>query len=251
MGLEDRNKGLGVTFVSITREGKFEIKVDSKTPGAFERDKKDGTKVWVKTHDTLSGFLTKVEYVKAKDSNNMGTRLKVTITDDKNYVIDMGFSAANDRIFSYPMHIVTKLLNIDLDKEVILAPYSFLPKDEKYKKEGITIYQDKMDKDHVVKSCIENFEDIPKGVKIEGVTEEDVKWSYTAQLKYFYAMLLEGIKKVKDYMEGKDLTPEPNITMKASPNDDPSKVVKFDEDDFPGDDENPNPVDEDDDDLPF
>lgn len=129
MGLETR-KSNG-TYLNIMF-GKLVQSVNASTEGAVERENKNGKKVYELLHDKLKGVVTDVTI---DDSSDYGDQFIFTVKDGSDtFFVKFNVYSAYGRSF------LMKMLNIDFDEQVAIAPYSFEDGDKTIT--GITFYQD-------------------------------------------------------------------------------------------------------------
>lgn len=124
-------------FASILADGLIHVSVPEGTEGAIKReyetsDKKIGTK-WEFLYKDVSGMLTKVGF----REGDYGKSLQLTIADDEEKPVVLSLPTASN----YGEDAMKKLININLEKPIKIAPYSFTDDKGKIKK-GVTIYQD-------------------------------------------------------------------------------------------------------------
>ena len=124
-------------YVSIlSSDATFRVVVPDGTEGSIKReyetsDGKKGTKTEL-VFNKLTGKITNIGFY----DGDFGKQLQLTITDDKG---DLTLSVNTAQ--NYGEDIMKKIPNINLDKEVVLVPYSF--EDDKGKiRKGVTITQD-------------------------------------------------------------------------------------------------------------
>lgn len=121
------------TYYSVLSDGKFHTTVTESTPGAVKREyeTKDGKKgsKWELLAQAISGKITNLSLYEG----DYGKYLQISLGD-----VVISLSTASN----FGEDFMKKLPNIDLDKEVKLAPYSFEDEETKRVKKGITIYQD-------------------------------------------------------------------------------------------------------------
>jgi len=124
-------------FYNVLADGKFHITVPEGTDGAVLRKYETSTgeegEKWEKVYQDLSGTITKVDMFEGKYGKNILLSMK---DDDGEFVVSLGTSS------NFGEDMLKKLLNIDLTKEVKLAPYSFIDETTKKAKKGVTVTQD-------------------------------------------------------------------------------------------------------------
>lgn len=131
-------------FASVLADGRIHVTVPEGTEGAKVRkyetsDGKTGEKTELIYKD-LIGLITKIEF----RDGEFGTQLQVTVSDGEEKPVVLSLSTSSN----YGEDMMKKLINVDLEKSVKIAPYSF--KDDKGKvRKGITISQH--DGDEMVK----------------------------------------------------------------------------------------------------
>ena len=121
----------------LASSGKFHKQVSEDTPGAIKRDYEtsDGQKgfKWELQAESITGILSTISM---KDGD-YGTQVFVGFnTEGDETPIVIAMPAAS----SFGEDFMKKLPNVDLDKEVKFAPYSF-EDDKGKKKKGMTLYQ--------------------------------------------------------------------------------------------------------------
>lgn len=123
-------------FVKVlASDGSLRLEVPEGTEGAVTREYEDskgnkGSKTEL-VFGVLSGKITGVEIIEG----NFGNLLQIEVTDEQGSMI---LSLAANQNFGED--VMKKLPNIDFEKEVEFAPYSF--EDEGKSKRGMTITQD-------------------------------------------------------------------------------------------------------------
>ena len=147
------------TFASVLADGKIHVSVPEGTEGALKReyetsDGKVGSK-YEFVYTELAGMITKIEF----HEGDFGKSLNLTVVDGDEKPVVLTLSTASN----FGEDMMKKLLNIDMDLPVILAPYSFV--DDKGKnKRGITVTQEG-------KKIQNYFYDFHKKVNINGYPE--------------------------------------------------------------------------------
>lgn len=201
MGLNDKPKNakkiyLNIVAGKITRRLKEHLPdVDGKQI-SFNRDIKDDDGNVKKTvieryHDTLDGLITNAEIDKTGD---FGAMLVFTVQSDEEYTLSVPLDS------SYGRGIMKRIPNIDPNKELEFAPYSFESKDEmkngKPKKYvGCNIFQKDCgwEKDKVpMKWTIEEPGSLPKWEQSEATG----KWNNTKELEFLAKHFVQWAKKV-------------------------------------------------------
>lgn len=163
--------------------GKFAQKVEKGTPGAVERENKKKEIVY----ELLNSELTaKVKEMTIK-KNEFGEQLEITMEEvGEFYVVTIPVES------KYFDSFASKIGNVDLSKEIKIAPYSFSPKDGGSKKTGINIFQDGKKLDYFFSK--EN----PKG-KPQPTSDklDDKAWKiYKIQERDFYCKYIMGMDKI-------------------------------------------------------
>jgi len=203
MGIERGGEnGLRKKFVNIFA-GTFEMKaeaLDKNNPNIIERVTTTGTKLIVDQFPALTGFITGLKYI---PDSKVGKRLHLEVTSDMLYVIDIPYIGPKGWVSEYSRTLLARLDNVDLDQEVKLMPYSFIPKDKDRKTSGMVIFQG----GEKVTASID-YEDIPKAEKIEGIDPGSVTFNPMAQTKWYHTLMLKMVDKINDYMLGKP-SPKP------------------------------------------
>lgn len=126
-----------VIYASVLADGRIHITVNENTEGAVKReyetsDGKTGSK-WELVYSEISGMLSKINFFEG----DYGKSLQLTITDGDEKPVVLSLSCASN----YGEDAMKKLMNVDMEKEVKIVPYSFTDDKGKSKK-GVTIYQD-------------------------------------------------------------------------------------------------------------
>ncbi len=124
------------TFASVLADGRIHVTVPEGTEGAKVRkyktsDDKEGQKTELVYKD-LVGLITKIEF----RDGSFGRQLQVTVSDGDEKPVVLSLSTSSN----YGEDMMKKLINVDLEKTVKIAPYSFTDDKGKSKK-GITIWQ--------------------------------------------------------------------------------------------------------------
>lgn len=198
MGIERNGEnGLRKKYVNIF-SGTFEMKaeaLDKNNPSIVKRTTSTGTELIVDQFDAISGFITALKYI---PDSKVGKRLHLEITSDMLYVIDIPYIGPKGWVSDYARTLLARLGNVDLDKEVRIMPYSFIPKDKDRKTSGMVIYQG----GEKVGPSI-NYEEIPEAEKIEGIDPGSVTYNPINQTKWYHALMTKLSDKIADYMLGK------------------------------------------------
>lgn len=167
--------------MSILSDGLFHQTVADGTEGAVVReyetsDGKTGKKTEL-TFDTLTGMITDIFFFEGEFSNTLHI-----IVDD----VEMSLNVAS----AFGEDMLKKLPNVDMSKEVVLKPFSFVDDRGKNRK-GITIMQDDVKVrnyfyDEEKKEAIHGVEEIklPKKDK-KGTISSDAWKIYFAQVRQF------------------------------------------------------------------
>lgn len=163
-------------WTPLSSTGKFHKSVDEGTEGAIKRDYETSTgekgSKWELQAESIEGYIATI----SAREGDFGMQVYVGFkTEDGETPVVIAMSAAS----SFAEDFMKKLPNINLDKEVKFAPYSFTD-DKGKKRKGMTIYQDK--------------------IKIESYYSEkdaDGKWKPT-----------NGMPEVKKKKNGKEMTTE-------------------------------------------
>jgi hypothetical protein len=122
------------TYYSVLADGKFHTAVTEGTEGSVRReyetsDGKKGVKHEL-IAQAISGKITNI----ALYESEFGKNIQIFFGDD--VIVSLSTSS------NFGEDFMKKLPNINLDKEVKLAPYSFEDAETKKNKRGITVYQD-------------------------------------------------------------------------------------------------------------
>lgn len=132
-----RNTSEERIFATLLADGKIHVTVPEGTEGATVRkyktsDGMEGTKI-EKVYTELIGKITKVGFYEG----DYGKQLQVTVQGKegtKPVVLSLSTSS------NYGEDMMKKLINVDLEKMVKIAPYAFTDENGK-KKKGVTIWQ--------------------------------------------------------------------------------------------------------------
>ncbi|MES2224166.1 MAG: hypothetical protein V4469_04515 [Patescibacteria group bacterium] len=159
------------TFASVLADGKIHVTVPEGTPGSVVRtyetsDKKKGSKTEM-VYTELIGKVSKIGFFEG----DFGMQLQVTVDDGKNKPVVLSLSTSSN----YGEDMMKKLINVDQNKFVKIAPYSFTDDNGKMKK-GITIWQknDKTGKNEKLQNYFydaeakENIHGYPEPKKLKG-----------------------------------------------------------------------------------
>ncbi|HNO70437.1 MAG TPA: hypothetical protein PKO16_01555 [Bacteroidia bacterium] len=197
MGIERRGEGgLPKKFVNVFN-GKFEIRVDAldkNNPSIIKRTTTTGKELIVDQFEAISGHIEGLEYVK---ESKVGKRLLLKIASDKLYIIDIPYIGTKNWVSEYARSLLNRLDNIDLDMEVRVAPYSFIPKEKTRKTEGFSITQ----KGEKVEPI--DYELVPRVEKKEGLEPGEIVYDPSEQTKWYHSLMLKQVEKISDYMGGK------------------------------------------------
>jgi hypothetical protein len=180
------------TYYSVLADGKFHTTVAEGTTGATKReyetsDGKKGSK-WELVAQAITGKITNL----AIYDGDYGKQIQISLGTETTISLNANGNFAQD--------VMKKLPNIDLEKEVKFAPYSFIDEKSGKPKKGITIYQDgkKIESNYSVKK-----ED--KWVEANGFPKVPAKakdWDTDDWKVYFIGVtkfLLEEVQKSKLY----------------------------------------------------
>ncbi len=133
--MAELKKSTKVKFAKILVDGKFHIECDENAEGAVKRTVKAKKSGEVDKHyieqlyDEILGKITSLEI---KDGE-YGRVLYIAL--DNEIVVSVGTSG------SFGQDLLKKIPNIDISKEVTLAPYSFINKENGKSVKGVTVYQ--------------------------------------------------------------------------------------------------------------
>ena len=129
MGLKINKRHL---FANIIADGTIRVQSEENNPDAVRRDYelKDGTKgtKFELVYNSLSGIITDIQIF----NTNYGENLQITIDG---VILSMNITS------NFADDVMKKLPNINLNKEVIFAPYSFTDDKGKLRK-GVTVTQE-------------------------------------------------------------------------------------------------------------
>lgn len=208
----------GNFFSVLASDGKFHQAVSMDTPGAKLRkyetsDGKTGEK-WELVVDSIEGVIDSVSIFEGDFGKNVLVTFKLEDGEDESNKVIVSLNVSSN----FGEQFMEKLPNIDAEKEVRLAPYSFL--DDKGKpKRGLTIEQD----GNKLMSAYQTYDEKSKSWKTkkgfplpEGDTSsfdaDDWKAYFITRRKY----LLEEMKKHDLYSdESYEVAPTTPVTSKA------------------------------------
>ena len=132
MGLETRTNGtktfLSVGYGTIRQKQVNGQPVDANTPNAVKRVSEKGEESWSIEHRSVTGYIEKIflKENKGKDGKDFGDSFEVVISDALD-TYQISFKE-DSRFWT---DLMKKLPNIDLSKEVKIAPYDFNTKEGK------------------------------------------------------------------------------------------------------------------------
>ena len=158
-----------VNFISILgSDATLRKVVPEGTTGAVTRtyELKDGTtgsKV-EKIYESVSGKITDIKFA----DTEFGTLLQVTLTDPDEFLKAEPEVLSMNTSTDFAKDFMKKLPNIDLEKEVTVRPFNFIPEGKTASLKGLTVIQDgkKVDK---------AFYDVEKKTSTMGYPEADAK----------------------------------------------------------------------------
>jgi hypothetical protein len=116
-------------------DGSFRTRVSEDFPDAIRRINKNGKEVFEKEVRALFGF---IENIYLEQSVDYGEKIVLELDrneDGKIPVLSFGIESKDGR------DILRKLPNIDLEKEIRISAYRFIPEGEKDETSGISIFQ--------------------------------------------------------------------------------------------------------------
>lgn len=173
-------------YASVLADGRIHVEVPEGTEGAILRtyetsDKKTGQK-WEHVYDQLRGLIKKVAF----REGDFGSQIMVTVGDDSGEKPIILCLATNG---NYGEDLMKKILAIDLEKEVVLKPYSFTTDDTKKLKKGVNITQGETKianyfYDPVAKKDLFGYPKAPKGTAKKPVSKDEWKLYFT-QVRIF------------------------------------------------------------------
>lgn len=181
MGLIESTEEQKGRFLSVSN-GKLIMKVDEGTAGAKSRINKLGNTVWEKSYAELSGTLTGVRI----EEGTYGEQIILTVDAGQVYNVCISMNSSYARSFFKSFH------NIDKNKKLYMAPYSFVNQDGR-KLNGITFKQDniKINTNYPEGTPEVNgkeikgkwlYDSIQQAEQVESLTEQVNKWISTNNL---------------------------------------------------------------------
>ena len=122
-------------YFNVLADGKFHINVPEGTEGAVTRTYKtstgeEGSKL-EKVYESLSGKINSVELYEGDYGKNI-----ILNMEDEDGLFAASFGCSSN----FGEDVLKKILNVDMEKDVDLVPFSFLGKNGKNVK-GVNIYQ--------------------------------------------------------------------------------------------------------------
>lgn len=159
------------TYLLILADGRFHQKVAQNTEGAVYRtwEKADGTKG--ESYDlifrSIKGFIVNINFIEG----DYGEQMQLTLDDKSIITIGSASRFASD--------IMKRLPNVNFDKEVEFAPWSF--NDEDRKKSGCILKQD----DEKIESYFESQSGDGKWIVKNGFPTTKSDQTKTQWKKYF------------------------------------------------------------------
>jgi hypothetical protein len=212
MGLENTNNSGSKTFLKIIG-GKFAQTVKEDTPNAVEREYED-TEGNMKTkfelyYDKLSGVVTSMKF----EESQFGDIFVLTIEDtESTYEVRLSENS------SFYKGFARRLKNINLNEELSLKPYSFIPKDSEKTKKGMNVFQG----DVKIADYYYTWDsDKNEGTAINGLPEVDEAKLKKMKKKYwdiYYAEELVFLRdEVEDVLSGWTPTTVEKITTPSVP----------------------------------
>lgn len=177
MSLNNRRPSSGhVTYLKIFN-GKIVRESDKTFASELElkdRENKTGRKVYYVEYDSISGIITHAEM---KHIDALGIDfIALTIKDGPDtYNLSIG---AQDK---YGKTFMMRMMNIDINKEVDITPYSFEDKEGK-KVAGVNIYQNGEKLPSLYTREVPNG--LPEAKQVR--KGKEMKWDFTDQLNFLY-----------------------------------------------------------------
>jgi hypothetical protein len=196
MALNKREDGI---FASVLADGKIHITVPEGTEGSVVRvyetsDGKKGTKTEM-VYDDVVGKITRLSF----RDGEYGTSLNVEITDGEEKPIVLSLGTASN----FGEDFMKKILNVNMDKYVKVAPYTFLDENGKNKK-GITIWQKDADNksykvenyfyDKEAKAPCNGYPETPVPKKGKTLSSDDWKLFFGIARKFMIEKITEHFK---------------------------------------------------------
>lgn len=172
------------TFLTINADGRFVQSFKEAAPGTFPRTNKNGKLVHEKFFDFITGY---IHSVKVDDHKDFGKQWKIEVIKGENRVIiTLGYAS------NYAKPFLKMLPNVDLSKEVEIAPSAKMEGTEK--KTSLFLKQDGEVVPYAFKKDAPNGMPERKLLKVKG---KDT-WDYTDQLEFLEA---EANKKLGQAVE--------------------------------------------------
>lgn len=186
MGLEKRDTK---KYLGILSDGSIRMAVPEGTEGAvkrtYERSDKTSSYKWELVYDSLTGYITNVEFYEG----DYGKVMHVYVEDNEEFVLTMGVES------SFCEDLMRKLPNVDFNKQVKLVPYSFTDERDKARR-GITVYQgDQKLNNYFYNADTKEYLNgmpVPQGDK-EQFEKDDWKMYYMTVRKFLITHTLENI----------------------------------------------------------
>lgn len=125
-----------VDYYNVLADGKFHLNVPEGTEGSVVREYETSTgekgSKTEKVFENVSGFIKSVEFYDGAYGKNIILNME---DEDGAFAISLGCAT------NFGEDVLKKILNIDMTKEVKLAPYSFIDDKTKKSKKGVSITQ--------------------------------------------------------------------------------------------------------------
>lgn len=188
------------TFLTINADGRFVQSFKEAQEGTVQRTNKNGKVVHEKFFDFITGF---IHSVRVDDHKDFGKQWKIELIKGANKVIiTLGYAS------NYAKPFLKMLPNVDLSKEVEIAPSAKMENGEK--KTSLFLKQDDQVVPYAFKKDAPNGMPERKLIKVKGKDQ----WDYSDQLEFLEAEANKklGQANVESVAEATDETTLEDIT---------------------------------------
>jgi len=193
MGLSTGNH-TSKTYLQIVA-GRVAQKSAEGVHGAVSRENKKKEIVWELHHDSISGKIKEMNIEAKTFASGKTKQLEIVIQDaDESFILTLPVES------KYFDHFCSKIGSANLNKEIIVKPYSFVPKDKPNKISGLNLYQKEKETDSEPKKLGYYFSpENPEGKPFppEERMDEDEYKMFKIKERKFYCEYILGMTKLK------------------------------------------------------
>ncbi len=197
MALKEKKSG---NYLSII-DGSLRKSVPEGTEGAIKReyetsDKKKGVK-WELVYASLSGKITSIKFF----DSEFGKQLSIAIKDDETYFVQLPYKGR------YAMDLMKKLPNVDLEKEVEIAPFDFFGDNGKPIK-GVSVMQgNEKVKNFFYDEATKKEKEIPQIEKeVDQMDSDDWQIHFTTVAKFLQSYIEKNVaSKLENKVIGEEI----------------------------------------------